>query len=752
MAYEKALKDEYAANLPADIAPIMTPIWTQAERLHANLATIKATNLMQRRGMICSCIKVSYGGGASILGYLYSEVFKAEPAKIPHGGGIVYGGDSDDDGWFARYMGGNAPDEFEHRHLCYGPTYASMDGEFRGRLIQWNQMLKFFTVYEELCDEIEKVAVVRMEAREMSFQVDICYPDGFTGRDEFEESVNLSRVCIRMFVLCWLVDMYEIYFGIDANHMNPGYYAKIFTEEESFHFEHILNKVCPRLDYRRAIHDATKITESMKGSRLRLNPQVGQKIFSMSIMEAATPWNLNFPFWRELYSTKKCAELVLSLLTPSHPLLIDWFYVTNTHAGIFETLSSHERFAHSEQAAKIDARLKDIDDATHIDAVRANAYVSGKFKGMSQEIWGAIHYGETFIELTNTTVGMIIEHVGFTLADLPSHIVETAYVSYGGLFSDFRTHARLQFEYLLALYQMHRHCGIIHADLHYNNCTVFEMFRLVKEGKLLSEGNEMGYYLRGKLYSFPFNGLFGCIIDMSRSVLGINRGKLIDEFGEFPTDTFLRNQRDYVMEVIAVYFGEFVEKYRAELRRALDDHMEVFLRVASAVDVLCVGENILRLAREPLIETGTVKSDKRVVTLAAAISKRARELFVDGMSKIIAGDTTKIGYPAIIVIEELFSEFVVTAPAEYYKGVKLNDVINADGEFDKTLERGLKSWNYCNPEEAMRLRALDGKGMPQEYLDLIAREKRTPFVVKPDEKLGGNELAAGGEIAEWMYV
>jgi hypothetical protein len=644
---------------------------------------------------------------------------------------------------------GGAVDEFEHRHVCYGPTYASMDGEFRGRLIQWNQMLKFFSVYEELCGEIERVAIARMEAREMSFQVDICYPDGFTARDEFEESIDLTRICIRMFVLCWLVDMYEIYFEIDANHMNPGYHAKIFTEAESFHFEHILSKICPRMNYRIAILDATRITETMKTRRSILKPQVGQKIFTMSIMEAATPWNVNFPFWRELYATKKCAELVLSMLTPGHPLLIDWYYATNTHAGIFETLSSHERFSHSEQAAQIDARLRDIDDATHIDAARANAYVSGKFKGMSQEIWGAIHYGESFIELTNITPGMIIEHVGFTLADLPSHIIETNYPSYSGLLSDYRTHARLQFEYLLALYQMHHHCGVIQADLHYNNCTVFEMFRLVNEGKLRSVGYEMGYYLRGKLYSFPFNGMYGCIIDMSRCLLGINRGKLIDEFGEFPADTFLRNQREYVMEVIAVHFSGFVEKYRADLRRALDNHMEAFLRVVSAVDVLCVGENILRLAREPLIDTGTVKTDKRVVTLAAAISKRARGLFTDGMTKIIAGNTSKIEYPALVVIEELFAEFIVNAPADYYKNVKLNDVINADGAYDKTLERGLKSWNYCNPEDAMRLRAIDGKGMPQEYIDLIAREKKTPFVVRPDDIIDRGDNAV---TPPWMYV
>lgn len=737
---EKQLEEEYKANLGSDIRPHIVIKWAQSERLRSNFAVIKATNLMQRKGMILSCIKASYKGGASVIGYVYSEVIKPNTPSMKHGSGIVYG---QDDGWFARYIGGE--DTFIHRHITYGPTYASQDGEFRGRLIQWNQMLKFFDVYPDLCAEAEKLVISRLESREMEFQVDICYPSGFTARDDFEESINSSRVCIRMFILCWIVDMYEIYFEIDANHMNPGYYTKIFTQEESFHFENILSKIKSRVEYRRAILDATRITEMKKHPAL-LRPQVGQKIFTMSIMEAASPWNINFPFWRELYATKKCSELVLSMLTPGHPLLVDWFYITNTHAGIFETLSSHEKFAHSEQAAKIDARLKDIDDATHIDSVKSNAYVSGKFKGLSQEIWGAIHYGESFIELTDITVGMIIEHVGFTLADLPAHIVETTYPSYSSLVDDYKSHSRLQFEYLLSLYLSHYHCGVIHADLHYNNCSVFEMVRTqIASGEYTTEGYEMAYCLNGKYYSFPFNGLYGCIIDMSRSILGINMGKLVDDFGEFITSTFLRNQRDYVIEVIGVYFSDFVQKNEVSLRRALDDHMELFLRVVSAIDVLCVGENILRLVREPIIQTGSIKYDKKIGELATNISKRARELFLEGMTKLMAGNTAQIKFPALVVIEELFAEFVVGDIPEYYKKVKLNDVINADGKFDKTMERGLKSWNYSNPEFVAHLLEKDGKNMPEMYLEYVSREKKTPLVVRPDEKIGGNEMPA------WMY-
>jgi hypothetical protein len=435
-----------------------------------NVQVMKYALSTSRTNVITTCFKVTFDSTSCIYAYLHSRcVTKGNKATVVH--------------------------EF----ICTGPTFRSQDGEYRNRFIRYDLFTQLFTKYEEIFAQVEEMVVEKLSSGKIEFFVDFYYPQSCRVDTKYmNEFVNTSRLAIRLYMLAWLRDFHYIHAKIPENHMNPAYQYIIYRPEDLSTYKEIRKDVESTAKCEELIKRIEQFYMDVDDPEVTIERlSCGQKIFPLTVIEAIRTDDINYSVWREMYMTNLVSNLVLNLITPSFPFLGSWFYIQNSHAGLFDNAAMFEKYKHSDIAGDVSQQLRAIDRYNYFSRERQNGALSSKFLQLSKNINRAILYADSDLRLTDLSVCVTSEYVGRTLRDIPNIIAQKKHLhGLDLIFTDSATFAKHMFEYVYAFYCMNTRLGIIHGDLHMNNVTIFRLYTMVDlEGNILIKNPVVMYVL-----------------------------------------------------------------------------------------------------------------------------------------------------------------------------------------------------------------------------------------------------------------
>lgn len=694
--------------------------WSHKNRIIRNLQILKYTFITYKTDVITTCFKVNFEATSCIYGYIHSRAF---------------------------YNIKTNKTKYEHTYVCTGPTYRSQDGEYRARLITWEQFLAVYNKYSEEFELIEEAVLKRLESGKLDFQTDFYYPEGYKiNTREFEDSINTMRLPIKLYILCWIYDFYQIYTKSIENHVNPAYQYIMYQTEDIPILESILAKLGRDGYWKMQSRVSKYYTNVDKPDYNIQEPQCGQKIFPLTVFEAIRREDINFNVWREIYITNMAANLVLNTISPSFPFIIDWFYIQNAHAGLYDNISMHDKYLHSSIATDVSTQIKNIDKYNYVNQDRKKGPISNKFMRLSRTMQKSMIYADSDIRLTNLALCVTSEYVGRTLRDIPALIVNKEHQP--GLelaFTDYGIFTRHMFEFVYSFYCMNTKIGIMHGDLHMNNATISRLYIMIDpNNKPYMKDPRIAYIVGNDVYAFSHFGLFSTIIDFSRAIIG-DYDKLEHEFSPRFAELYFKEQRIRIMYMIYHYFPDIMKKYQEKLEALLLTNFPLMFKILTAVDTYVIMSNIAAMfSIDDAFTRGQIKIAPGAIKLLMKLSNQASELVHDNVTAAVEGKISNendIEWPNLLIIKKNFSDWLLTPEKIKKENMTIVEIFNSNNDlkydiddydswgpllsiqkeielrkkYDQEVFLGIKKWlEYKQTDETAAIEELTSKYEQQE--------------------------------------
>jgi hypothetical protein len=587
-------------------------------------------------------------------------------------------------------------------YVCAGPTFRSQDGEYRGKVLPWAYYLQLFEYHAAEFAAVEAAIVHRLSLGQLNYQVDFCYPDACRAdRRQVEEFVNVQRVAIRLHILCWVSDFFNIHNKVAENHMNPAYQYIIYQHDDIPVLQELIKRM-GRENYFTMMGHVDFAHADLNEISAQRYLQVGQKMRPLGIQEAASPGNINYDTWREIYITTEMSRLLLNFISPCIPMIGNWFYVQHAHAGVFDSFSIHERYAedsHVNQSLSTSGHSHAEDshvnqslstsghshaEDSHVNqslSTSGHSHAEDSHVNQSLSTSGHSHAGERLSDLAVCVTG---EYVGRTLRDLTSIIREHDYLFGMDLvFADGGVFAKHIFEFIYTFYCMNTTLRIIHADAHANNATMYRLYVMgSREGKMDVERPHIVYIAAGLAYLFPHYGIFSNLIDYSRAIIGDYAALTRDFGGEFAA-SYHAGQQQRILDTLYRYFPRLVEKHRTVIENLLSTRFDALFKALTVIDTYVLTSNLATMLNiDSEFTDGRVKIAPEAHVLLSRVVARAERLLIMNLQGIIEGRLGTVDdfeWPNLVLIREEFAKYQLT-DVTALEGINVVDAFNSSNE------------------------------------------------------------------------
>lgn len=543
-----------------------------------------------------------------------------------------------------------------------GAAFQSQDGEYRCRMSVLSDFLWNFTKIN--WSPVEEMMLEKIETGQIRLQAVHFYPAG-TKKDDYEEYITSNRLELKFLMLAWLLDFPRFQNGTIENHINPNYVLTIYNSNDL--------PVWETFNQLNQSDDVSKLSGLYQtGTRSVRSVGAGQKIAVATIYEASRVGDINFPIWREMYIARLCSNLVINYVSPSFPLMGNWFFIHNISPDIFDNLPMHLRFSHSHVANTISSQLKTIEKSTHNPD---GNFINGKFMRLSQKIHAAFMYADRELRLTSLGICTLSEYVGRTYRDLP--VLRSHYPQFARMFEDPDIFAKMMFELVYGFYVMNKYYKVYHGDLHLNNMTAFI------HGPNGFNELYVVYIVDGVNYVFQQTFTCSAVIDMSRAIIA-DVDRLINEFGERFTKLYLSEQESRIIQLMRKYFPKTIEKY-PQLIGMISTNLPTVFKIMSAMDSYTAFANIAFLMRnEP-----SFKGFEHPAQNLELVDSMAQMAFDSVARRLVELATGRLDlnfdYPNFEILRKHFEPYQRTTDDIVTSNIKLMDYYE-DSELKYTID------------------------------------------------------------------
>lgn len=562
-------------------------------------------------------------------------------------------------------------DKFEINYVCFGPTYRSMDGEYRNRIMPVEYFNQSVTENIKQFEIAEQYMLDRISNEDLDLHIDPYVHDEFKNKKGFINAINESRLPIKMLTAAWICDALDM--KLHPGHVNKSYPEVIVGPYDS----DVLNSM--KLD--KIQTDLTYIRDDPGGSeadKYTGSFAMGQKIFPLGLREITRREDINFSTWREIYISELASNCVVNYLSPSFPASSNWFYIQHNEPNLFDNETMHVKFNHSTIAGNIAEQLKHIDKLNY----RRHEPINDKFFKLSRSIESSILLSDSELRLSDLALCLTNEYVGKTFATIvhmiatkeeltppymptmgdtvPKLLKTDTHAQLKYVFSDHLVFTKHIFELIYGMLCIHRQVKIIHGDPHMNNVTIKnEVYT-----KQSLANHYVCYIVDGVPYVTPYTGLTSSFIDFSRGLIG-DKERIIREFGPRFAEIFFRDQNGRILGLLYQQFPELVSKYRIEIESNLVLNFPLMFKIITAIDLYSVCQNMLYMIElselfqsDKSSHKGHVISHPDNIKLMKSLSDEAEKIVIDGIERICKGQIkrqTDIEWPAVTLISKYFT-------------------------------------------------------------------------------------------------
>jgi len=654
-----ALDDEYREKLESvDVLNLQN--MRRVERLAKDL---KYSYTFNKLGTVTSCFRIIDKGVNAIYGYIHS--FKEFESTNGKNNTVTHA----------------AIPPIEHQYVCACPTYTSMDGEFRSRLIPYAQFMACMEIYKKELEPVEQMVVDKINAGAI-FNVEV-HQQGESVRNLLD-NIDCKRLAIKLYMATWFCEIIKLEMDYQENHIHEEYSFIIDDEESHELFWYIISEI----GYDKYIEIFVNLSKYRQNVRESPTPkqlelECGQKFIPVSYSEATNIEDIKYGLWREIYITVKASNNVINGICPSFPLYNDYFFIRHQDAkyghDLYDNNAMHVKYEQSKTAEELFGALKSADKYNYVNEKPLNS----QFSGISQSLRKSLNEINKDLRLTDLTLCMTLEYVGRTLADMPKVVKQKeASVGIKDAFTQdlFIKH---MFEYIYGFYCLNTKSHALHGDPHMNNITMYCIGHVRKPDHSMLYKNPTVVYVVGKnTYSFKHYGVVSGIIDFSRSIIG-SYEMIKQEYSAQYADEFFKSQQQDLFQIFFNKFPDFVTEHAERIQELLRDSFELMFKILTAIDVYTVFTNI------NIFMNTTVKSMDiplpPFVSQLENISKYASNFIIDKTTdaincKIRFADD--IEWPNRLMLEEFFSKFRFDPSVEQ----NIIDIYCYNNEFKYTMD------------------------------------------------------------------
>ncbi len=586
-----------------------SPLWGQHARFTHNVRPLQYDMNMNTTNQYMATLRINTSKISCIYGMVYSDLTFTDEGP-----------------------------SFKHTHFCSGPTYNSQDGEYRGRIIIYEQLVELYKKYEEAFTIVQQILVDNLdfdvidivvfcpeyelpksasqhkygskeERKRAMYNINQEVQDQI--HREYINSIDRNRYTVKLLILSWLVDYYLLQRGMIENHVDIGYKQMIELVGDEVTFNKIISMMGEFNYCLMMKHITREYFDINVDPHEVIPPLYGQKIIPLSIADMLNIEDIYSTVWREYFITSHCSNLVLNIISPSFPFIGNWFLISDISQELFDNESMHNKFEESSIAVGINTFLKtankkmyrsptgksmngSIDDSTsdsdddavikHNSKYDEGEYINKKFEKMSDYNLRTIMYAQKEIILTDFALNFIIENVGPTIKDSPRWMNDNYLIpGLQQLFEHEELFAKHMFEFIYAFYCMNTKLGIIHGDLHLNNVTIMPLLDMTAVPHVVFGRLKIGYAIADDIWMFTHTGFYSSLIDFSRAFIG-DRTFLANSFGEHYADTYIANQHSQLVTKIEQHFPVFAEKRPGELAELAKKDFQLLFKIATIID------------------------------------------------------------------------------------------------------------------------------------------------------------------------
>lgn len=514
------------------------------------------------------------------------------------------------------------------KYICLSPTYNSKDGEYRQNFISHDRFINGYDDIADLMSIYEPYIIKAMQEKRIVLKFQLYPNDAYNLCDSSspEEYSDNTRLGIKTLNAAMFLFKFS---PVIQDHIITDYKAMFVR----------LLKLCnfpEEHDYE--VYD--KITVFQTGVRGTSSaPRCGAKIMPLTVMETANVNDITFDPWREVYLSRIASDLVINSISGGVPIYNNWTYFDGIDESFYSTPSMKLKYEKSQYIKEVKNNIQILKDKveTYIDD-------DDEIEALNIKLYKDLLYIQDYIELTPITLCMINEFVGYTFR---SQIDRCANArdnrGHYDLFISSQAQIRYIFEVCFAAFALHTKTGIIHSDLHLNNITVHERHLTLKD-KDYAVAYVVGDKGEADTFLFPANGLYGVIIDFSRSLFSrSHEAGLIETYGKDATLDIFRKQNKRILQVLHHYLPEYVKANQDVIKGVIMSNWELLFPVVAAVDYLALGKNIgayYRMVRDGRLAPEMVKKlPKEVAVGGIAIAERiesfALNFLLDKLTRIV---------------------------------------------------------------------------------------------------------------------
>lgn len=723
---KKNQRSSYLNNIINTFRPIYSSIWRQE-----SMADLKYIIHPKKSEYITVSFKVSRLLGKKI----YSTIFA-----------FLY--------IYPEIQGGDIRLIFEY--ICHSSTFRSADGEYRRRLIPYQQFVNVIDENSKIFAELDNhfIGEIGDEKINLSYNVNFKYRPEKSESKKFkkyllpsleksiliklENQLQQNRIILKSFYCAWLLDSRKNLRNDFENHVFQDYQMAMYGKEDrDFLQKFASNELEPkRTQELILIKKGLTFIYSTPNRRATVT-MCGQKIIPLTIKMTEAPRDIRLATWREIFITSHVGDLVINGISPSFPIIADWFFISGSNSNLFDNSIYHIKEQHSNIALQILRELEQSRSKTYVKSGQLPLYLSYKMEILSEKIEIPMDFAEHDIIQSGYSICLLSEHLGRTIADLPKNMMNsTRSKIYGPIFKNMNWFSKYIFELIYSLWCLNSFMKIIHGDLHLNNITIFDKIPTInRSGVTKCPGSHVLYNVQDEMFIFPHNGTFIAIIDFSRGFIW-DLDALEKE--NINTNALSKDYENRIFSFFNQEIPEYTKKHNIDIWSLIRKNFDTVYKIAEGLDFYKFSTDFLALIEGEILQNpkyveaycdiNVIRG--KILPFLKKIRSYTMERIYENFNKLIENpDLSEADFPHLNL--ELLQKFFLTNKTEFYEPEEttFEDIKIVDYFSDQNqLRYNIREYDKFPP--GIKIDNLLKMGIPVDTAREIYQKKYIKYVSK----------------------
>jgi len=570
-------------------------------------------------------------------------------------------------------------DGVEIRYFSVGPSYTSVDGEYRPNLLTGINKLLLHEQHADIINEVRRYVVRVSPERGWEVTSHAFYPSHNQSAysDRVRTVVENEDWPNFIFAMAWFMEIYNLFHNMTESHTNENFrkmFHPFFDKDEAFIRELISSYSQVRVDMMytfltHVYYGAVGNRKSSTGRHIGRLVRMGHKMIPLKLEEVEYPFRLESHTWREYHVAKRATDLVLNAISPSFPCTGEWFYMKSEKGMLYDNPNQKNKMHKSRVAREVAHGIAQNKMLLERARIEETGDTLQSFKKACELLDDSIKSLKRREILSEVSLGIISEHVGGTVMQHLRRIgtehrslkhMGHPFTAKGSRFFDAH-----MFHVMYGLLAANRRLHVLHGDLHLHNVTFGNPYHTAEPFNGTAEGWCCFNLDETTTFVVPHRGYFSYIIDFSRSIMQPEHYKDMRPASLPRSYQIVSDPDEFLRYESARLAGLYVRKFSGRAAQLEDIKVKFHKHIEAAFRLMtCIDPYFFSMFMIKAMDGFGMKGGSAQMRLMKLIHEKAGEYIVKRMGEFllnpddVAPQILENEWPISTIIRSCFSDYV----------------------------------------------------------------------------------------------